>query len=80
MIIKKAVSLDPFRIECVIGRGNLYCTMGEYQQARRDYGRVLHYSPHCKEAFLNIGYAYQKEGYSKRVTPNFFGMQYRLDP
>nr|KAJ3422198.1 cytochrome c oxidase subunit 1 [Polyrhizophydium stewartii] len=57
-----ALDLNPFMHEALLGRGNVYASMGNLRLARRDYARVIHMYPRCAEAYVNIAYSMQTEG------------------
>ena len=54
-----AVKLEPFQTETLLGRGNVYASMGSHKLARRDYARVIHMYPYNTEGYVNIGYSFQ---------------------
>ncbi len=70
----KAIELDPRLINAYGGRGNVYSSIGGYEQAIKDYNSAIELSPLDREyAFLyyNRGIAYYNIGNYEQATRDF---------
>ena len=57
-----ALALNPFFVEAVVGRGNVYMDFVDEEnreKARRDYERALHINPHFLPARCNLAFSLQ---------------------
>ncbi|KAI8923467.1 hypothetical protein BC831DRAFT_470816 [Entophlyctis helioformis] len=66
-----ALELNPFMMEALLGRGNVYASMGDLTRARRDYARVIHMYPRCAEAYVNVAYTMQTESRPRKAWTIF---------
>lgn len=66
-----AVKAAPLVADSYLGRGNVYASLGNITQARRDYCRALHLNPRCSEASVNIAYLMQFEKRYKKAWEIF---------
>ncbi|MBN1384321.1 MAG: O-antigen ligase family protein [Elusimicrobia bacterium] len=53
---KKAIFINPFSLEAVMGLGNVYLFTKEYEKARHIYRRAVYISPLNKDIWNNLGY------------------------
>jgi tetratricopeptide (TPR) repeat protein len=73
-----AMRLDGRLIEALLGRGNVYAELGDLENSRRDYCRVLHMHPRHADTFVNIAYTYQTEEVLKMAW-KYFTMAFTVD-
>jgi tetratricopeptide (TPR) repeat protein len=69
-----AIRAAPLVSDSYLGRGNVYASLGNIIQARRDYSRALHLDPSCSEASVNIAYLMQLEKRYKKAWDIFNGV------
>lgn len=55
---KKALDLNPRKVECVYNLGNAFCNTGKHQEAIQYYLKTISLDPQHDPAFYNLGYAY----------------------
>ncbi|MGH1419245.1 MAG: tetratricopeptide repeat protein [Hyphomicrobiaceae bacterium] len=58
----KALELDPSRIDCVVGRGDVFAEMGEYKKAFQDYNAAIAVDVNYRHAYMRRGRLYKEQG------------------